>query len=156
MRIRIIAASNKQPDWVNAGFDQYAKRFRDGVTVELVAVSLSRRTPSGDIRAAVNDEGRRMLARVRSTDLVVAMSESGTAWRTGDLAGRLEDWLAIGAPVCVLIGGPDGLARACLERADLTWSVSPLTLPHGLVRVVAIESLYRAWSILRAHPYHRR
>ena len=86
---------------------------------------------------------------------VVALDESGRSWRTAELAGRLQAWISLGQPVALLVGGPDGLARECLDRANERWSLSPLTLPHGLVRIVVAEALYRADSLLRGHPYHR-
>jgi len=86
---------------------------------------------------------------------VVALDESGRSWSTAELAGRLKRWLEGGRPVALLIGGPDGISPQCLDRADERWSLSPLTLPHGLVRVVVAEAVYRAWSLLERHPYHR-
>ncbi|MCA9052629.1 MAG: 23S rRNA (pseudouridine(1915)-N(3))-methyltransferase RlmH, partial [Planctomycetaceae bacterium] len=88
-------------------------------------------------------------------DRVIALCVEGQRWSTPQLAERLDDWRLEGRDVAFLVGGPDGLSPACLERAELKWSLSPLTLPHGLVRVVVAEQLYRAWSILSGHPYHR-
>lgn len=96
-----------------------------------------------------------MLAAVPKGARVVALDETGRAFATADLAKRLQRWMASGGPVALLIGGPDGLAPECLDRADEKWSLSPLTLPHGLVRVVVAEAVYRAWSLLEHHPYHR-
>jgi 23S rRNA (pseudouridine1915-N3)-methyltransferase len=86
---------------------------------------------------------------------VVALDENGPGLSTMELADRCRGWLELGGPVALLIGGPDGLAPACFERAQARWSLSPLTLPHGLVRVVVAEALYRAFSLLQGHPYHR-
>jgi len=96
-----------------------------------------------------------MLATLGARDQVVALEVAGKAFDTAGLAGMLEGWMRDGADVALLVGGPDGLAPACLERSRLQWSLSPLTLPHGLVRVLVAEQLYRAWSILKGHPYHR-
>ncbi len=96
-----------------------------------------------------------MLALVPPAAHVVALLENGKAWSTKDLAAKLESWMQRGAPVAFLVGGPDGMGRACVARANERWSLSPLTLPHGLVRIVAAEALYRAWSLLENHPYHR-
>jgi 23S rRNA (pseudouridine1915-N3)-methyltransferase len=96
-----------------------------------------------------------MLAALPSGARVVALDEGGDPWRTRDLARRLEGWMRGGSDVALLVGGPDGLAPAVLERADERWCLSGLTLPHALVRVVVAESLYRAWSVLENHPYHR-
>ena len=96
-----------------------------------------------------------MLALVPSDAQVVALLENGKPWSTKQLAAKLEQWMQQGAPVCFLVGGPDGLSPNCLTRAVERWSLSGLTLPHGLVRIVVAEALYRAWSLLENHPYHR-
>ena len=155
MRIQLIAAGKRQPDWVNQGFEEYARRLRGGCSLELVEVPLGRRSGGGDVERARTAEGEKMLKAIPPAAHVVALSVDGQAWSTVELAARLTSWMAIGAPVCLLVGGPDGLAPAALQRADEHWSVSPLTLPHGLIRPVIAEALYRAWSLTRGHPYHR-
>ncbi len=153
LNVDVLVASSRQPAWVDAGFDEYAKRLRGRVRVELKAVPLA--GGSGPAARAVAEEGRRLLAALPKAAHVVALDERGAAWSTGELAAKLETWMGLGAPVALLIGGPDGLSVECLERADERWSVSALTLPHGLVRVVVAEALYRALSLLEGHPYHR-
>ena len=155
MRLRVIAASNRQPRWVDEGFAEYAKRLRGGVRLELVQIALGRRGSTGDGERARVDEGRRMLASVPDGSQVVALREQGAPWSTAELVLRLEHWLTTGAPVSLLIGGPDGLSDDCVARADEHWSLSRLTLPHGLARVTVAEAVYRAWSVLQGHPYHR-
>src|SRR5687768_18291320 len=103
----------------------------------------------------MQDEGERMLAQVAAGAHVVALLENGKPWSTKELAAKLESWMQRGVPVALLVGGPDGLSPACTGRANERWSLSNLTLPHGLVRVIAAEALYRAWSLLENHPYHR-
>jgi 23S rRNA (pseudouridine1915-N3)-methyltransferase len=155
LRLTLISASNRQPNWVDEGADEYAKRLRGRCTLAIHTVALARRTPSTPSERAVNDEGERMLAAVPAGAHVVALLETGKPWSTKELAVKLEGWMQRGAPVCFLVGGPDGLSRLCTARANERWSLSSLTLPHGLVRVVAAEALYRAWSLLENHPYHR-
>ncbi|HEX6996514.1 MAG TPA: 23S rRNA (pseudouridine(1915)-N(3))-methyltransferase RlmH [Gammaproteobacteria bacterium] len=155
MRLLLLAASNRQPDWVVAGYREYAGRLRGRFVLELKEVKLARRTGGASVAQAVADEGERLLAAVPDGAHVVALSERGAPWSTADLAARLERWSALGAPVCLLLGGPDGLAPRCLERAAEQWCLSPLTLPHGLARIIVAEALYRAWSLLERHPYHR-
>jgi 23S rRNA (pseudouridine1915-N3)-methyltransferase len=121
----------------------------------LTEVALGRRGKSAALPRLLEQEGRLMLAAVPKGARVVALDETGRALTTADLAKRLQHWMASGGPVALLIGGPDGLAPACLDRADEKWSVSPLTLPHGLARIVVAEAVYRAWSLLEHHPYHR-
>lgn len=155
LRLTLITASNRQPEWVDAGADDYAKRLRGRCTLGITTVPLARRTATTPVERAMQDEGERMLAQVVTGAHVVALLENGKPWSTKELAAKLEAWMQRGAPVALLVGGPDGLSAACVARANERWSLSPLTLPHGLVRVVAAEALYRAWSVLENHPYHR-
>jgi 23S rRNA (pseudouridine1915-N3)-methyltransferase len=155
LRLALIAASNRQPDWVTAGADDYAARLRGRCTLEVKTVPLARRTPTTPAERASADEGERLLALVPHGAHVVALVENGKPWSTKDVATKLEVWMLRGAPVCFLVGGPDGLSPACVARANERWSLSNLTLPHGLARIVVAEALYRAWSLLENHPYHR-
>jgi len=155
LRLSLITASNRQPAWVDEGADDYAKRLRGRCTLEIKAVPLARRTATAPAERAIQDEGRRMLAAVPPGAHIVALLETGKPWSTKELARKLEGWMQLGAPVALLVGGPDGLSPECIARANERWSLSNLTLPHGLVRVVVAEALYRAWSLLENHPYHR-
>jgi len=155
MRIVLLAAANRQPAWVDQGYRDYARRLRGAYRLELAELPLGRRSARGGSERALADEGARMLAALPRTAHVVALAEAGAAWSTAALAARLEHWSTLGSPLYLLIGGPDGLAPACLERAREQWSLSPLTLPHGLVRIMVAEALYRAGSLLEGHPYHR-
>jgi 23S rRNA (pseudouridine1915-N3)-methyltransferase len=155
LRLSLITASNRQPQWVDAGADDYAKRLRGRCTLELKAVPLARRTASTPAERAIQEEGKRMLAAIPAGAHVVALLETGKPWSTKELARKLEGWMQLGAPVALLVGGPDGLSPECVARANERWSLSSLTLPHGLVRIVVAEALYRAWSLLENHPYHR-
>jgi 23S rRNA (pseudouridine1915-N3)-methyltransferase len=155
MKIAVISASSKQPDWIRAGFEDYARRFGGRISLSLTEVPLPKRTRTAVVSRLIETEGERMLAAVPDGARVIALDERGSSLGTVDLAGRLQGWLDASAPLALLVGGPDGLAPACLARADERWSLSPLTLPHGLVRVIVAEALYRAWSVLQGHPYHR-
>lgn len=155
MRIVLISASNRQPAWVRNGFDDYARRLKRPLKLDLVEIPLARRGASSSIERLVAGEGERMLGAVPKGAHVVALEETGTAWSTSELASRLERWMQGGRPVALLVGGPDGLAPSLGRLAAERWSLSALTLPHGLVRVIVAEALYRAWSFSRGHPYHR-
>lgn len=155
MRIRIIALGTKMPSWVEAGYEEYAKRLPRDWTVELVALPLAARGKSTSASAVMEKEADAMLAAIGKGDRVVALEVKGHPWSTEQLAQQLDDWRMSGANYSLLIGGPDGLAQRCRNRADLQWSLSPLTLPHPLVRIVVIEQLYRAYSLLHNHPYHK-
>lgn len=155
MRIHLIAAGTRMPDWIDAGYREYARRLPHECRLELTEIAVGKRRKGQSPEAAISDEGKRMSAAIPGGTAVVALEQGGRAWNTDTLARRLSDWLADGRDRALLIGGPDGLAGAARERAEAAWSLSPLTLPHGLARIMTAEALYRAWSLLNGHPYHR-
>lgn len=135
------------PDWVTDAFVAYSNRMPAHINIEL------KETPVGG-RSGRSEEDL-LLKNAASADLVIALDEKGKSWTSAELAANLEDWMQRTPKVALLIGGPDGLSDQCKLSAGAIWSISKLTLPHGLVRVVLIEQLYRAWTILQGHPYHR-
>jgi len=143
------------PDWVSTGYNEYARRMPPELPLDLVEIPMAHRGKNPDIPRLMQRESDAILAAVNPRDRVIALEVGGRPWSTEALADKLEGWQLEGQDVCFLVGGPDGLAPACRQRADQQWSLSPLTLPHPLVRVVLAEQLYRAWSITRNHPYHR-
>jgi 23S rRNA (pseudouridine1915-N3)-methyltransferase len=155
MKCRLIAAGTRLPDWVNAGFADYQRRLRTPLVLELHEISVATRRGGESPERAVQREGENMLAAIGKDDYVVALEVAGTSMSTEQLSVWLKHRLQQGRPLALLIGGPDGLAAPCLKRADQSWSLSPLTLPHALARVVAAEQIYRAMSLLAGHPYHR-
>ena len=162
MRIVLAAVGTRMPKWVDDAFDDYANRLPPACRLTLREIpttprgSGARRSGRGAARASARGEAEALLRAVPPTaSRVVALDERGSLWSTRELADRLAGWLADGRDLALLAGGPDGLAPECRERADLMWSLSRLTFPHALVRVIVAEQLWRAWSILDHHPYHR-
>ena len=155
MRIHLIAAGNRMPEWVNMGYGEFAGRMPSECRLHMIEIPLPKRIKGHDTGRYVEQEGERILAAIPKGCLVIAMEIDGREWSTEELAGELSRWLQSGQDIALLVGGPDGLSPACLERADRRWSLSRLTFPHMLVRVVIAEQLYRAWTILKGHPYHR-
>lgn len=151
----MLAVGRGMPGWAEEGVREYARRFGRGYGFAVETVPMARRTAGADVRRCVRREGERMLARLRGDAHVAALAADGRALDTPALAGRLRAVRDGGRNLVVLVGGPDGLDRACLERAGERWSLSALTLPHPLVRVIIAEQLYRAVSLLAGHPYHR-
>lgn len=143
------------PAWVTEGVKEYHKRLPPELKIELREIPLGKRGKGADIQRAINDEGQQQLAAIGRDDTVVALDVKGKSWSTQDLAVQIQNWQLEGNNISLLIGGPDGLAPQCLARADRRWSLSALTLPHPLVRIVLAEQLYRAWTINSNHPYHR-
>jgi len=153
MKIRLLCVGTRMPAWISEGYATFAKRLPRDQPLILDEVPAARR--AGDVERCIDDEGSRMLARIARDEHVIALDERGAAWSSADLAHRMDDWRRDGRDIVLLVGGADGLAAACLARAEERWSLSAATLPHGLVRVVVAEQIYRAWTQLSGHPYHR-
>jgi 23S rRNA (pseudouridine1915-N3)-methyltransferase len=155
MKCRLIAAGTRLPDWVNEGFRDYQKRLRSPLVLDLVEIPIATRRAGENPQHAIIREGENMLAALRRDDFVVALEVQAKSMTSEQVSSWLAERLREARPLVLLIGGPDGLSDACRARANHTWSLSPLTLPHGLVRVVLAEQMYRAMSMLAGHPYHR-
>ncbi|ARM85309.1 ribosomal RNA large subunit methyltransferase H [Marinobacter salarius] len=143
------------PEWVSQGYNEYARRMPPELSLDLVEIPLAHRGKNPDIPRLRQREGDAILSALGPRDRVIALEVGGRNWSTEKLAGQLENWQLDGRDVSFLVGGPDGLADICRDRADQLWSLSALTLPHPLVRILLAEQLYRAWSVTRNHPYHR-
>ena len=155
MQIYLIAIGQRMDAWVKQAYDEFAKRLPHECRLQLVEVPASKRTKNSDIQRITKEEGERLLAAIPSNTLVYALDSAGKQWSTEKLADQLGEWLADGRDVALLVGGPDGLSEQCKARAEFCLSLSKLTFPHPLVRIIIAEQVYRAWSILKAHPYHR-
>lgn len=151
MRAFMIAVGERMPAWVQQGFAEYAKRLSRELPLELIEVAAKSRDPA----RAISEEGAALLAAIPKGAHVVALDGRGKAWSSEELAQQLARWRMQGKDLAFLIGGADGFAPTALDRADQKWSLGPATLPHPLVRIVVIEQLYRASSLLVNHPYHR-
>jgi 23S rRNA (pseudouridine1915-N3)-methyltransferase len=145
---------DRQPAWVDDAVASYTVRFPPQWRFRLDSVPAARRSGKQPA-AAMREEGRAILAKIASGERVVLLDERGQQLTSTELASRMESWQADGSDLCFVIGGPDGVADDCRARADFTWSLSRLTLPHGMARVIVAEQLYRAWSLASGHPYHR-
>ena len=155
MRLYLIAVGTRMPAWVTQGYEEFARRLPADCALELMEIPAGKRGKNADIARITRDEGERMLAAIPKGAQVIALEVTGKAWSTEQLARELDAWRHDGRDVALLVGGPEGLAPECVVRAEQRWSLSNLTLPHPLVRIVVAEQLYRAWSILHNHPYHR-
>lgn len=155
MRLRVIAVGTRLPAWVGDVFHDYARRFAGTLKLELHEVAAGPRGGRRPASQALAVECDRLIAPLRGDELVVALDEHGRELSTHELATWLGARMGDGRDIAFLIGGPDGLDARVLERSDWRWSLSRLTLPHALVRVVLAEQLYRAYTVLAGHPYHR-
>lgn len=143
------------PGWVEQGYQEYAKRLGSELQLQLHELSPEKRGKSADIGRILQKEGERMLAAIPPNCDVIALDREGQQLSTELLANKLQDWLGAGRDLALLIGGPEGMSAECLQRARLRLSFSAMTFPHPLVRIILAEQIYRAYSILKHHPYHK-
>ncbi|WP_026375143.1 23S rRNA (pseudouridine(1915)-N(3))-methyltransferase RlmH [Aestuariibacter salexigens] len=155
MHIQLVAVGTRMPDWVQHGFAEYQRRFPADMSLQLTEVAAGKRGKNADIQRILQKEGELCLKAIPKGNRIVTLEVEGKPWNTPQLAKQLSSWQLDGRNVSLIIGGPEGLADACQQAAEQRWSLSPLTLPHPMVRVIVAESLYRAWSINNNHPYHR-
>ncbi len=143
------------PVWVQQGYDEYARRMPKECALILKEVIPGKRGKNSDLPRIVRDEGKRMMDAIPARTHVITLDIPGKPWTTAELSSAMSRWLENSRDVALLVGGPDGLSDAVRELANESWSLSKLTFPHPLVRVIVAEQLYRAWSLLNNHPYHR-
>lgn len=155
MKIKIISPANKMPDWVNIACKEFQKRLDDSCKLEMMDVALHTRGKNADIKNLIDKEGKAMLSLTPEQDRVIALSIGGKTFSSEAFAAQVQLWQQSGQNICFYIGGPEGLAENCIQRANQHISLSTLTLPHPLVRVVLIEQIYRAHCIIKGHPYHK-
>ena len=155
MRIVLIAVGVRMPAWVQASYADYAGRLPREWGLRLTEVAPARHAKKADRKRLLQQEAERLRAAIPAGARTVALDVTGEQWDTPELAARLSDWLNGGRDLALLVGGPEGIDPSLLAAAEQRWSLSKLTFPHPLVRVMLAEQLYRAWSILHNHPYHR-
>lgn len=155
MKISLVAIGKKMPYWVNVAYQEYAKRLPKEFSLELIEVAAIKRGKHADTAKVLQQEGDSLLAALPSNNQVIALERSGIELSSQDLAKQLQRFQHDSQNISLLIGGPEGLSEACLQRAQHCWSLSKLTMPHPIVRLLIAEQIYRAWSILTQHPYHK-
>lgn len=155
MRISVIAVGTKMPAWVSQGVEEYCRRLPRELNLQWREIPLARRVRDSKAERLRESEGEQILKAVPNGDKIIALDVQGKRISTAGLADQLSAWQMSGDNYSLLVGGPDGLSPECLKRASARWSLSDLTLPHPLVRVLLAEQLYRAWTITVNHPYHR-
>lgn len=155
MDIHLIAVGTRMPDWVQAGYDEYARRMRQDCRLSLQEVKAEKRQKNQPVQQLRAREMERIHQALPAGARLGLLDEKGLSWSTLELAERLRSWMQESTPLALVIGGADGVDPELHRQADFVWSLSPLTLPHPLVRIVLAEQLYRAWSVIKNHPYHR-
>ena len=155
MHIRLLAVGDRQPSWVDDAFGIYTERYPREWKFRLDTIPTVRRNKNDKSRQAMEAEGELINAKLSPTEQVVLLDERGKQMSSKSLASKLTEWQSDGRDLCFIIGGPDGVSGVVRQRADMMWSLSQLTLPHGMARALLSEQLYRAWSLQTGHPYHR-
>lgn len=155
LKITVVTLGNKMPDWVDKGTQDYAKRFNDGIQLKIIEIPLMRRSKTSDLTRILEKEASIIKDALPSGARIIALDIEGTSFGSEDLAVKITHLQQMSSHLCFVIGGPEGLSKEILQRCDERWSLSKLTLPHPLVRIILLETLYRAWTIINNHPYHK-
>ncbi|CAM2800496.1 23S rRNA (pseudouridine(1915)-N(3))-methyltransferase RlmH [Legionella worsleiensis] len=155
LKITIIALGNKMPDWVVKGSSDYIKRFKDGISLKIIEIPLISRSKSSDLSRIMEKESNMIREALPGGARIIALDIEGKSFGSEELAEKITQLQQISSHFCFIIGGPEGLSKDILSRCDERWSLSKLTLPHPLVRIILLETLYRAWTIMNNHPYHK-
>ncbi len=155
MKIELLAAGTKPPAWIKEGVTEYQKRMPRECALEIREIAIAKRFKNDSLDRLKSEEEKGIRKQFVKGARLIALDREGSLWSTADLASRMKQWMNEYSHIQMLIGGPDGLSKSCLDDVDDTWSLSRLTFPHFLVRVLVAEQLYRAWSMLNNHPYHR-
>ena len=155
MQIDLIAVGKKMPSWIESGFKEYAKRLPKNINFKLIEINPAIRSKNNNAENYKQKEQENILNTLVDNSLIIALDEKGKAISSTKLANKLQTWNDENQHVSLIIGGADGLSKEIKNKANELWSLSEMTLPHGLVRVMIAEQIYRAWSITQNHPYHR-
>ncbi|WP_028373677.1 23S rRNA (pseudouridine(1915)-N(3))-methyltransferase RlmH [Legionella lansingensis] len=155
LKITLVACGNKMPSWVMEAVSEFSKRIQEYTNLSLIEIPLTKRGKSSDLARILDKETALIEAAIPSSARIIALDMNGEAFSSEQLAQKIQQLQQIVSHVCFIIGGPEGLSPDILQKSHERWSLSKLTLPHPLVRIVLLEALYRAWSILHHHPYHK-
>jgi len=155
MQIDLIAVGKRMPPWIESGFKEYAKRLPKNINFKLIEITPAIRSKNNNAENYKQKEEENINAALAANSIIIALDEHGKSISSQSLANQLQTWNDEQQHISLIIGGADGLSDAIKNKAKQTWSLSEMTLPHGLVRVMVVEQIYRAWSITQNHPYHR-
>ena len=155
MKVHLIAVGKKMPEWINSGYAEFSKRMPPELQIDLIEITPSVRNKTTPTEKNIKEEGKRIQSAIPANSRLIVLDVKGKKFSSIALSKKMESWLPMGQDIVLVIGGADGIDPKIKQQADEKWSLSSFTLPHALVRVVVAEQLYRAWSILKGHPYHR-
>ena len=155
MVIHFITVGQKMPKWVQEGYTEYEKRLPKACRLKLVELPMAQRGKTSSVEKYKTEEAKRILDAVPKGARLIVLDEHGQQVTTHQLAEKMEDWLSGGQDIALIVGGPDGLEKSLINQAQWKWGLSKLTMPHPMVRILVAEQIYRAWSVINNHPYHR-
>jgi 23S rRNA (pseudouridine1915-N3)-methyltransferase len=155
LKITVITLGDKMPDWVTKGTNEYSKRFTENICLKLIEIPLTRRAKSSDLTRIIEKESALIKEALPNQARIIALDIKGQSFSSEELAEKMTQLQHTSSHLCFLIGGPEGLSPNLLSQSDERWSLSRLTLPHPLVRILLLETLYRAWTMIHNHPYHK-
>ena len=154
MKIIIISIASKNTNY-DVLISDYKKRLPSHIKIEHLRIPIGRRSKTKSVKDTVKAEGQRLLKMIKNQDILIALDEKGEMFSTKELANSMNHWFQDAVNPIFAIGGPDGFSKEVLDRANMQWSLSKLTLPHAMVPVIIIEQIYRSWGMLNNQPYHR-
>ncbi|MCY4217671.1 MAG: 23S rRNA (pseudouridine(1915)-N(3))-methyltransferase RlmH [Gammaproteobacteria bacterium] len=155
LNITILAVGDRMPTWIDQGFLEYQKRISRPFRLRLIEIPAFRRGKNADVEKIKQLEESKLLDSAPTSSYLIALDKRGIQWTTKQVARKMQNWLNEGDSVTLVIGGPDGFSGEFIRKCHVSWSLSDLTFPHGLARVIVAEQLYRGYSILQKFPYHR-
>ena len=155
MKLHIISVGKNVPTWASCAYTEYQNRLPKNFSLTLHSISSPGKRVPSNVQKITEQEGIKILSSIPKKSKIITLDMRGQLITTRELSNNLRIWQLNSQDISFLVGGPDGLSKSCLSQADFSWSLSPLTLPHAMVRMIVAEQLYRAWSILNNHPYHR-
>lgn len=155
MIIHFITVGQKMPKWVTEGYNEYAKRLPKACSLNLIELPMANRGKTSSVDKMKAEEAKRILDAIPKGCRLIILDEHGQQVTTKGLAEKMEEWLGGGQDIALVVGGPDGLEKSLIDSAQWKWGLSKLTLPHPMVRILVAEQIYRAWSVINNHPYHR-
>ncbi|MCF6767828.1 23S rRNA (pseudouridine(1915)-N(3))-methyltransferase RlmH [Thiotrichales bacterium 19S11-10] len=155
LKINLIALGTKMPQWVETGTDEYLKRLKGNIALKIKELPIAKRTKTTNKSIWLSQEAQSIDQQLGNNDYLITLDSQGKLHSTESLSDRLADWQSLGQDISIIIGGPDGIDQSIKNKASESISLSKMTFPHPLVRIVIVEQLYRALSILKGHPYHK-
>ena len=155
MQFHLITVGNKPKEWEKCAFDEYKKRIPGNWKLITDVINPVKRSKNDSLRQAIDEESRKIISKIDKNEQIILLDESGEKFSTKEFYMKMASLAEINNKLCFVIGGADGVSNELKKNSSLIWAFSKLTLPHGLARIILIEQIYRTWTLMSNHPYHR-